>query len=258
MWGTLATLGDSDDYQAEFTIRIALLLIVAMATLWLVAAGFDTRHPTSSPPLVLLRLTGLTVIGAIVLFVTGDPWVFAGDSGSAVSTGAQALIAGLWLAALGAAFAYQHRTPPVTTALGPPPTGPAMPGPAVIAPTGLRATVRRWPHLITAVALVGPMIMIEGIVALFGLCGIEGAAVNLALLLVLTTPIGLPGIGVVRDRQVQRRLESAAARGEAASPPGFAVAFGTMVLAAALHLALLIGLLALAAVGVDGPRQCFN
>lgn len=256
LWLVVGFVADGDDNQGEYMVRLALLLAVAVGTVWLVAAGFDSRHPGSNPVLVAARLLGVLVVAAIALFATGDPWVFAGESGSAVSAGEQAVIAGLWLAALGAAAIFQRRPPPATMALGPPPTGTAVPGRA--APTGFRATVRRWPHLITAVALVGPMIMIEGIVAIFGLCGLGGTAVNLAALLVLTVPIGLPGIGVVRDRQLQRRIESAAADGDAGWSTGFAVAFGTMVLVAVLHLALLIGLLVLAAVGADGPRQCFN
>lgn len=257
LWLVVGFVAAGDDDQGEFTIRLALLLAVALGTVWLVAAGFDHRHPGSNPMLVAARLLGVTVVAAIALVVTGDPWVFAGDSGSAVSTGEQAVIAGLWLAALGAAANFQRRRPPVPGPVAAaPPTGTAVPG--RVAPTGLRATVRRWPHLIIAVALVGPMIMIEGIVAVFGLCGLGGTAVNLAALLVLTVPIGLPGIGVVRDRQLQRRVESAAARGLATPSSGFAVAFGTMVLVAILHLALLIGLLVLAAVGADGPRRCFN
>ncbi len=251
----LVTVGDEG--QGEFMIRLVLLLAVALGTVWLVAAGFDSRHPGSSLSMVAARLLGVTVVTAIALVATGDPWAFAGESDSAMSTGDQAVIAGLWLAALGAAAIFQHRRPPATVPMGPPPpTGTAVPGRA--APTGLRATVRRWPHLITAVALLGPLIMIEGIVAVFGLCGLGGTAVDLAALLVLTVPIGFPGIGVVSDRQLQRRLEAAAAGGDAGWSPGFAVAFGTMVLVAALHLALLIGLLALAALGADGPRQCFN
>lgn len=247
---------NGDDGQGELMIRLVLLLAVALGAVWLVAAGFDARHPASKPLLVLVRLVGVTVVVAIALFATGDPWVFAGEAGSAVSAGEQAVIAGLWLAALGAAFVSWHRRPPVGAPTGPPPAGVAVSGPAPR--SGFGATVRRWPHLITAVALVGPLIMVEAIVAVFGLCGIDGTPVNLAALLVLMVPIGLPGIGVLRDRQVQRRLETAAAGGGPVAHPGFAVAFGTMVLVAIAHLALLIGLLVLASIGADGPGQCFN
>lgn len=261
LWAGVGFAVDGVDGRGGYMIRLLALLSVALGTVWLVAAGFDVRYPGSPPVLVAVRLVGVTVVGSIALFITGDPWVFAGESGSAVSGGQQVAVAGLWLAALGAALVFQRRGLPVAAASGPPPpptVGAAVPGlPAPAA--GFRATVRRWPHLIAGVALVGPLLVVEGIVAVLGSCGLGGtAAVNLMALLVLTLPIGLPGIGVLRDRQLQRGLAAAAAHGGPAPSPGFAVAFGTMVLVAIVHRALLIGLVALAAAGADGPRQCFN
>lgn len=45
----------SDGDGAEFTIRLVVLLVVAVGAFWLVAAGLDAGHPGSSPLLELLR-----------------------------------------------------------------------------------------------------------------------------------------------------------------------------------------------------------
>lgn len=236
--------------QGQQLVRLVALLTVTVGAVWLVAAGFDARYPVSNPALVVVRLAGVVAVAAVALFALGDPWVFAGESGSDVGVGEQAVITGLGLAALAGAFAFQRRRPPAVALAGaPPPTGPAVAGPP---PTGFRATVRRWAHLIVALALVGPLVVIEGIVwLLYTYCGPGGAGSGVAAVLVLTLPLGLPGVGVLRDRRWQRRPE--------AGSPGFAVAFGTIVLVAIVHGALLFALLAAFAAGspADGDR-CFN
>lgn len=250
LWLALGLALNGLDGQAEYLVRLVALLAVTVGSVWLVAAGFDARYPASNPALAAVRLAGVVAVAAVALFVVGDPWVFAGESGSAVGVGQQAVIAGLGLAALAAAFAFQRRRPSAVALAGaPPPTGPAVAGPP---PTGFRATVRRWPHLIVALALIGPLVVFEGLVwLLYTYCGPGGAGSGVVAVLVLTLPFGLPGVGVLRDRRWQRRPDGIS--------PGFAVAFGTIVLVAIVHVALLFALLAaFAAGGQSSGNQCFN
>ncbi|MEZ5408515.1 MAG: hypothetical protein R2761_10850 [Acidimicrobiales bacterium] len=245
-----ALAGDGD--QGELLVRLVAMLAVAAAGVWLVAAGFDARYPASHPGLVAVRLVGVVAAVAVALLVAGDPWVFAGEGGSAVGVDQQVLIAGLALAGLGAAFAYQRRRPPAAVPAGSPPPG-GSPAPGPVAPgTGFRATLQRWPHLIVALAVVGPLVVFEGIVwLLYTYCGPGGAGSGMVAVLVLTLPFGLPAVGVLRDRQWQRRASD--------TSPGFAVAFGTIVVVAIVHLALVFALLALFAVGTEGSGgRCFS
>lgn len=250
LWLVVGVALDGVEGQGEYLVRLVALLAVTVGAAWLVAAGFDARYPMSNPVLVAVRLAGVAAVAAVALFVVGDPWVFAGESGSAVGVGQQAVIAGLALAALAGAFAFQRRRPPAMALAGaPPPTGPAVAAPP---PTGFRAAVRRWPHLIVALALVGPLVVFEGLVwLLYTYCGPGGAGSGVVAVLVLALPFGLPGVGVLRDRRWQRQPDGAS--------PGFAVAFGTVVLVAIVHVGLVFALLAAFAAGSQSTgNQCFN
>lgn len=242
-----ATTGDDD--WIPVMIRLVLLLVVTVATVWLVATGFDARYPAAPPLQVAARLIGVAAVAGIALLIGGDPWVFAGDSGSDVSVTTQATIVVVWLLALGAAFVFRHRRPAPAAAGEPTVAGPP--------PTGFRATVRRWSHLVSALLIVGPLVVFEGIVVfLFAYCGAPSElGVPLATLLVLSLPVALPGIGVLRDRQVQRRPGTAVSPSRAVSP-GFAVAFGTMALVAFAHIVLVIGSLVVFATGTDPSDSC--
>ena len=130
LWLVVGIALDGVEGQGDYLIRLAALLAVTAGAVWLVAAGFDARYPASTPALVVVRLAGVVAVAAVALVVMGDPWVYAGESGNDVGPGEQAVIAGVGLAAMAGAFAYQRRRPPaVALAAAPPPTGPAVAAP---------------------------------------------------------------------------------------------------------------------------------
>lgn len=240
LWAVLAFALVRDEGWAETLIRLVLLVAVVLASVWLLAGGFDVRHLGTPPAEVLVRLAGVALLAAAALFLTSDAWVFGGQPTKDVPALKQGLVAAVWLAALGGAVAYRRTSVPPAPA---PPGAVASPAP----PRGL-GVIRRWPHLIAGLLIAGPLLVGEGLLLLLlAVCGANNGLLYLALAIVLAVPVTFPGLGLVLDRR--RRAVPGDGGGPAPGPAGFAVAFGTMALVAFAHLVVVFVMLLVAATG---------
>lgn len=273
LWSVVAFTLVRDEGWVETLIRLVLLVAVAVASVWLMAGGFDVRHLGTPTSEVLIRLAGVALVAGVALFLTGDAWVFGGELTKDVSVLKQGLVAAFWLAALGGAVLYRRTavaplpsmvTAPSVVAAGPAvsaPAGPAVSGPAgpavsspagptESAPAGL-GLIQRWPHLISGLLIVGPLFVGEALLMLLmAACGSDDSLFFLVLLAILAVPVTLPGLGLVLDRR--RRSVPEGAGDQAPGPAGFALAFGTMALVAFAHLVTVFVLMLVATAGY-GP-----
>lgn len=263
LWNVVGFALVRDEGWVETQIRLMLLVAVAVASVWLMAGGFDVRHLGTPTSEVLIRLAGVALVAGVALFLTGDAWVFGGEPTKDVSVLKQGLVAAFWLAALGGAVLYRRTavaplpsmvTAPSVVAAGPAVSAPA--GPTESAPAGL-GLIRRWPHLISGLLIAGPLFVGEALLMLLmAACGSDDSLFFLVLLAILAVPVTLPGLGLVLDRR--RRSVPEGAGDQAPGPAGFAVAFGTMALAAFVHLVtvFVLMLVATAGYGVGTGTDC--
>ncbi len=257
LWNVIAFTLVRDEGWVETLIRLVLLVAVAVASVWLMAGGFDVRHLGTPTSEVLIRLAGVALVAGVALFLTGDAWVFGGEPTKDVSVLKQGLVAAFWLAALGGAVLYRRTavaplpstvTAPSVVADGPAVSAPA--GPTESAPAGL-GLIRRWPHLISGLLIAGPLFVGEALLMLLmAACGSDDSLFFLVLLAILAVPVTLPGLGLVLDRR--RRSVPEGAGDQAPGPAGFALAFGAMALVAFAHLVTVFVLMLVATAGY-GP-----